>query len=126
MGGVRIMKRLQLLAFKILIVGTIIFSCSSAFALSLSWNHNTETDLAWYKVYRSATPDGQTIKDGSHIYQIPAGTNSINIDDTPEGLWYWIATAGDTSNNESNKSNEVSYRVDRTPPADMTVLEITP
>ncbi len=128
MGGVGIMKALQLLAlqFKILLVGTIIFSCSSVFALSLSWNPNTETDLAWYRIYRSATSNGQTIKDGSHIYEIPAGTEFVNMDETPEGKWYWIATAGDFSGNESNKSNEVSYTVDRTAPADMTMLRIDP
>ncbi len=128
MGGVDIMKALQslALAFKILLVGSIIFSCSSVFALTLSWNANSESDLAWYRVYRSNTPDGQTIKDGSHIYEILAGTESVNMDDTPEGKWYWIATAGDFSGNESGKSNEVSYTVDRTAPADMTMLKIDP
>ncbi len=122
------MKVLQslALAFKILIVGTVIFSCSSVFALTLSWNPNSESDLAGYRIYRSDTPDGQTIKDGSHIYQIPVGTESVNLDGTPEGKFYWIATAFDTSNNESGKSNEVSYTVDRTAPADMTMLEIHP
>ncbi len=127
MGGVGIMKVLQSLAlvFKTLLVGTIIFSCSSVFALTLSWTANTETDLAGYRVYRSATPDGQTIKDGSHKYEIPVGTESVNIDDTPEGKFYWIATAFDLSNNESGKSNEVSWTVDHTAPANIT-LTITP
>ena len=46
---------------------------------------------------------------------IPVGTEtvSINVDD---GVWYWILTAVDEHDNESDKSNEVTASLDSVAP----------
>ena len=33
-------------------------SPASAIDLKLTWNHNTETDLAGYRIHRASTPGG--------------------------------------------------------------------
>ncbi len=86
----------------------------------LEWDANTEGDLAGYKVYVGTTSE--------------AYTNSIDVADVTDytiqnltvgTTYYFVATAYDTSGNESGYSNEVSYLVvDATPPSDVVNLKI--
>ena len=108
-------------------------------SVTFTWDKNSETDLAGYKVYRSATPDGQVvgvdipvaivlpnnqIYDHALIPDLAPDKEALTIDNIEDGTWYWILTAYDTHDNESGKSNEVSATLDSVPPGDPVILEI--
>jgi fibronectin type 3 domain-containing protein len=70
----------------------------------LSWNANTEPDLAGYNVYRSGTAGGPYTKINPTLltqnsYQDTGLTNGTT--------YYYVVTAVDTSDNESEYSEEV-------------------
>ncbi len=74
-------------------------------SVTLTWNQNSESDLAGYKVYRSTTPG---------VYGAPIATLQGNVATyQATGLqagttYFFVVTAYDTSGNESGFSNEVS------------------
>lgn len=70
----------------------------------VSWNANTESDLAGYKVYYGTTSSG------SYSYVVDVGNVlTYTIKDVPELTTYYVAvTAYDTAANESVKSTEAS------------------
>jgi len=126
-----------------LIIGLILIVTGVAFAdsnVTFTWDKNIEPDLAGYRLYQSATPDGQVVDGTSFVMEIPpeAGLydtgiipsldpakDAYTLISVPDGTWYWVLTAYDTQNNESGKSNEVSATVDSTPPGSPTILEVT-
>ena len=71
---------------------------------TVSWNANTESDLAGYRIYagRSSGVYGSA---GTPIDVGNVLSGSVTLNDS--GAWYFAVTAYDTSNNESNKSTEV-------------------
>lgn len=80
----------------------------------LSWDANTESDLAGYKVYFGTAP-------GTYGSPIDAGNQTTyTVTGLGTGTFYFVVTAYNTSGAESNPSNEVSKNfggVDVTPPA---------
>jgi len=93
---------LKLIVFSSVILISDAWMCPAA-SLNLSWDANTEDDLAGYKVYygNSSGNYGEPIDIGNVTEYELQGLN--------EGVIYYIAlTAYDTSNNESEKSDEVS------------------
>ena len=71
----------------------------------LSWNANTEPDLAGYRVYagRSSGTYGSLSS--------PIDVGNVLFYDWPinaSGQWFFVVKAYDTSNNESEPSAEVS------------------
>jgi len=105
-----------------------------AWQIFLGWDGNTETDLAGYNLYESATPGGQD-------YSSPALTSFDATDTTAilildDGTYCWTLTAFDVVGNESGASNEVcislpndAQNYDKTPPGApgfFGVLEIVP
>ena len=97
-------------------IGILVLCCSiaSAATLSMSWNANTEADLAGYQVYidQAAPVDVGLV----NLYQVEI---------TPsEGQRYAVqVTAYDLTGNESEKS-EVATCVYDTPPAAPTGLKV--
>jgi hypothetical protein len=88
----------------------------------LTWNHNTETDLAGYYVYESTAPGGYGV---TFAMSVPAGTNTITFPlDHVDGTFYWVVTAYDTSGNQSGYSNEVTATFDHTTPAPPTGCQV--
>ena len=76
-------------------------SCSSANAVTLVWDANSEPDLAGYKIHFGIQPRVySSIVDVGNVSQA-----TINI---PIGS-YISATAYDTDGNESDYSNEIFY-----------------
>lgn len=72
---------------------------------TLTWDANTEADLAGYKVYRSEESQMYTL--GSPEATIPAGTMTHVSTNLSSGRHYFAVTAYDTSGNESALSMEV-------------------
>lgn len=71
-------------------------------AITLTWNANTESDLAGYRMYYGRSS-------GVYDGQVSAGlATSGQVTITESGLWFFAVTAFDTSNNESEYSAEVS------------------
>ena len=95
----------------------------ATYDVGFSWDPNSESDLAGYLLYQSNASGSYVFqKDGgTPVADIPAGTETVNIDvihpDDTEATYYFVLTAYDQSNNESDASNEVSYRVDEVAPS---------
>ncbi len=73
--------------------------------VGLDWNDNTDSDLAYYNVYRSLTPGDP---DPQLIDGVLADSRYVDRTATNGVTWYYTVTAVDTSDNESNPSTQVS------------------
>ena len=81
---------------------------STAWGATLTWNANTEADLAGYRVYKcSEQPCGQAFGTTT-LLVILGNVTSFNIG-TPVAPRYYVITAYDFANNESDESNVVVY-----------------
>ena len=80
--------------------------------VTLQWVANSEPDLAGYKIYQSQTSGIYTSVEGT----VPVGTETITLEGIPDGTYFWVVTAYDTEGLESGYSNEVTKRLDTTPP----------
>lgn len=70
----------------------------------VSWNANSESDLAGYKIYYGTEPRSNIINVGN--------TTSYSISDLTAGqTYYFELTAFDQSGNESNFSEQVAFEV---------------
>ncbi len=101
----------------------ILFLCTSnvySAQATLSWNPNSESNLAGYKVYYGNSS-------GSYSSSIDVrNQTSYTISNLVEGeIYFFAATAYDFSGNESGYSNEVSYDVPITSVPDTTPPVIT-
>lgn len=97
------------------IVAALTIGCVSiAEAVTFTWNPNTESDLAGYKLYMGTAP-------GAYTSSIDVGnkTTTVIAGLTP-GTWYFALTAYDdkTPANESGFSIEISTTI--APPPDTT------
>ena len=105
---------LQLLtSFLIFFVTFILFSflllpIAHSAQISLAWDPNSEADLAGYKVYYGVTPGGPYNSPGSPRIIVGNTSTYVLTGLTSGQTYYVVATAYDTSNNESGYSNEVS------------------
>lgn len=76
--------------------------------VTLSWNANSESDLAGYKVYRATSSGGY----GAPIATLTAGTNQYVSSGLAKGFTYFfVITAYDQAGNESSYSSETSKSV---------------
>lgn len=104
-----------------LILATLLFFLLAAPAhaalCTLTWDANSESDLAGYSVYSSVTSQNYQ---GSVPLNIPAPLTTTTCEALGIGedglLHYFILSAYDTSNNWSGFSNEVSKLMPSPPP----------
>ncbi|WP_031495262.1 fibronectin type III domain-containing protein [Bryobacter aggregatus] len=75
-------------------------------AVQLSWERNRETDLAFYRVYRSVD-GGPLVK----IAELPSAANFRDTDVKPGFLYRYSVSASDQKGNESPKSEPVEIRI---------------
>jgi fibronectin type 3 domain-containing protein len=74
----------------------------------LTWNAETSTDLAGYKVYRATTSGGY----GAPIATVQGNITTYIATGLQSGTTYFfVVTAYDSSGNESVHSNEVSKSI---------------
>ncbi len=114
------MRHLRSIFVMIVAFLTLFPSPGIAASIRVSWNANTDTDLAGYKVYYGTQ---------SNTYGTPANVTSgtsYDITSVEAGTTYYTAvSAFDTSGNESAKSTEQSITVpaaDTTPPTGTIVI----
>jgi hypothetical protein len=86
------------------IVGVLLLWSSVAGAATLTWDSNSEPDLAGYRIYQCRLLPCTT-SSGTLLVTLGAGT-SFNIG-TPAIIQYYFITAFDAANNESGSSNFV-------------------
>ena len=98
----------------VLVLSFVLWSCQVG-AVSLTWDTNTESDLAGYRVYRGDVS-------GTYSMVLDVGNQTYYNDIVSDGVYFWVITAYDTSGNESGFSNEVSKNVDTTTPLAPGVL----
>ncbi|OGZ34073.1 MAG: hypothetical protein A2Y98_03305 [Candidatus Portnoybacteria bacterium RBG_19FT_COMBO_36_7] len=99
-----------------------VFSANFAFAGSatLSWNANTEIDLAGYKIYYGTASRTGTDPKTCGLCGYSASVNVGNVRTytfsnlTDNTTYYFSVTAYDTSNNESVFSSQVSKLIAKT------------
>ena len=82
-----------------------LFATPFSGSVSLSWTANTETDLAGYNLYRSASLGGAYVKINTSLITALTYADGGLTNGTP---YYYVLRAVDTSNNESGDSNEAS------------------
>jgi hypothetical protein len=81
----------------------------------MTWDANTESDLAGYKVYENGVAIGECpTPNNSFTYTISTGTKRT-----------WYVTAFDTAGNESGPSNQVSWDAAPSPCSGFSVI-VTP
>lgn len=87
--------------------------------VTFQWTPNTENDLAGYRVHRGTQTGGPYTQVGSDVACGPNDSTCCEFVDMniPDGTYFWVATAFDTSGNESGYSNEVTDMLDSTAPA---------
>ena len=105
------MKRILLFVLAVLFLATSAFAASN---VTFEWDANNEADLAGYRLYQS-TQSGTYV--GNPVATIAKGTEMVTLTDVPDGTWYWVLTAYDTNDNESEYSNEVTASLDTEAPA---------
>ena len=75
-------------------------------SVDLTWDANTESDLAGFRVYRSTSPDVSTDGDGiAGLVTDPSYTDDGVVNDR---TFYYVVTAVDDAGNASGASNEVT------------------
>jgi fibronectin type 3 domain-containing protein len=83
-------------------------NAASTSSATLTWDPNTETNLASYRVYQSTTPGVF----GGAVATVPAGASTYTVTGLTVGTTYYFRiTAVDSESNESLPSNEVSKSV---------------
>lgn len=104
-------KKAIVLAYVVFLV-LFIAMWARAASLQVSWNANTETDLAGYNVYwKAKTATAWTKVDAGNV-------TTLTIPNVAENTEYCTeVTAYDTSGNESGRSSQVCASLDTMPPA---------
>ncbi len=126
-------KNIQILALLVLgVLGSFLWAeGAQAGSVHLTWNANSESDLAGYKIYYATSSHAGTCPTG-YTSSVDAGNvTSYWIDNLTAGqTYYFQITAKDTSNNESGCSTSpgevsrlVSYRGDLNNDRTVNVLD---
>ena len=87
---------------------TLTVNAPATSSVTLSWNANTENDLAGYKIYRATTSGGY----GAPIATLPGNVTTFIASGLQVGTTYFfVITAYDLAGNESPRSNEVNRSI---------------
>jgi hypothetical protein len=97
------------------ITGVLVLWSGAAWGATLTWDANTEPNLAGYRIYHcSGLPC--TLKAGASLLgMVGINETSLNIG-TPAMIQYYFVTAFDSANRESASSSVVVFRPVGSPP----------
>lgn len=107
--------------FLLLLFLLFINNCTAQ-SIKLTWNANTEADLAGYKIYY-----GESSRTYNTVINLNTDTVKVINGFEVGKIYYFAITAYDTANNESGFSNEVSILIklkDKTAPAKVVGVKI--
>lgn len=123
------MKKLfmSIILVVLLVIPIAVFAASD---VTFEWDANTEADLAGYRLYQSSVSVSTLDTNNDGIITLsefqngpsfgvgyaPVGTETVTIQ-VEDGTWYWVLTAYDTGDNESDPSIEVTATLDTEAPA---------
>jgi hypothetical protein len=93
----------------------LILSYGTAWGATLTWNANTEIDLAGYRIYQCTQQPCSRTSGTASLLATLGKVTSFNIG-TPAVTQYYIITAFDSANNESSDSNVATYTPPTTTP----------
>jgi endoglucanase len=96
------------------IVVVLVLWSSTAWEATLTWNANSEPDLAGYRVYQCGGLPC-TRNSGASLLVTLGKATSLNIG-TPTEIQYYFVTAYDSTNHESGASNVVVFIPVGSPP----------
>ena len=97
------------------LAGVLVLWAGTAWGATLSWNANSEPDLAGYRVYQ-CSQQPCSLTSGTASLLVTLGTvMSFNIG-TPAVTQYYFITAYDSANNESGNSNLATFTPSGSPP----------
>ena len=86
----------------------------------ISWDANSERDLAGYRIYITITPgQGYEILEDvplANLSNIAQPKYRFRLNEFLDGKYWSVITAYDNAGNESGYSNEVFFEVDQIPP----------
>jgi fibronectin type 3 domain-containing protein len=87
---------------------TLTLNAPATSSAALTWNANTEADLASYRIYLSTTQGVY----GAPVATVPAGTTTYSATGLQMNTtYYFVVTAIDSAGNESSPSNEASKNI---------------
>lgn len=109
------MKRIILVALGLILLGTFAFGMPGTANWKLVWDANTESDLAGYKVYWSLTSGDYSDSNFRDVGNVTEQFLS-GLPLTEGNTYYFVLTAYDISDNESDFSKEVSHFFDQAAP----------
>ena len=89
-------------------IGAVLLLSTSALGATLTWNANSESDLAGYRVYKCSVSPCSISSGTANLLATLGKVTSFNVG-TPSVTQYYLVTAYDFQNNESNQSNIVTY-----------------
>jgi hypothetical protein len=106
------MKKLLLSLVFVVLFAFSVFAAS----VEVTWNANTESDLAGYKVYTSTSAAAFAGGTATLVATVNAPTVSYIHANVVDGTFFYALTAFDASGNESVFSDIASIKVDTTAP----------
>lgn len=100
-----------LIFFTLIILNFVLIDKAHAGEVTLTWDANTDTNLAGYKLYYGSSS-------GNYQYSVDvANVTTYTLMNLPDGeIYYFAATAYDVYGNESSFSEEIAYAVNNQPP----------
>ena len=101
------MKKISIISCLIILSLFLLPVFAIAGSATISWQANTDPDLAGYRIYWSTYAGGPY---GSST-ELITETTSYTITDLAPGIYYFVVTAIDTSGNESGYSTEVTKTI---------------
>ncbi|HSF66349.1 MAG TPA: hypothetical protein VLA67_02865 [Nitrospiraceae bacterium] len=97
------------------VAGLRVLWSNSAWSAILTWNPNSESDLAGYRIYRCSQQLCTRTSGRASLLATLGKVTSFNMG-TPAEITYYFATAYDFRNNESGPSNLATFIPPGSPP----------
>jgi hypothetical protein len=107
------------------ITGFLVLWSGTAWGATLTWNANTEPDLAGYRIYQCSQQPCTRASANESLLTTLGMVTSFNIG-TPSVTHYYFTTAFDSAGNESGESNLATFTPAGAPPPPVQPPPVTP